>query len=91
MKRIALMANDLPGLEIAKFLARSNDSIELLYLHDENKRHYGDEIVLASNCKNIYEAKELKNPRHLDIFKNANIDFIITVYWAYLLKPQLLT
>ena len=89
MKRIALMANDLPGLEIAKFLARSNDSIELLYLHDENKRRYGDEIVLASNCKNIYEAKELKNPIHLDIFKNANIDFIITVYWAYLLKPQL--
>lgn len=89
MKKIILMANDIPGIQIADYLNNCGDKIVRLYLHDDNNLKYGDEIVEKSKCKNIFRAKELKDPKHLDSFKKEKADFIITVYWAYLLKPEI--
>ena len=82
------MANDKPGALVAKFLNDSNDNIVRLYLHDEKNRKLSDDIINNSGCNEIFFAKDLKNKDHITTIKKLDADFIITVYWAYLLKPE---
>lgn len=81
------MANDKPGVEVAKFLRETGDDIVRVYLHDANNTKHADEIVHNSNCNEIFSANHLKDEGHIKTIKNLNADFIITVYWAHLLKP----
>ena len=87
--KIILMANDKPGALVADFLKKSGDKIVRLYLHDENARKCSDEIIRNSSCSEIYYAKDLKEENHVKTIKELNADFIITVYWAHLLKPSI--
>lgn len=89
-KKIALFANDYVGLEICKFLRASGDEIVKLYIHDVDKQKLVSEIIQASGCskKDIVIATETDMPEKIAELKVAQPDFIITVYWAYLLKPQ---
>jgi len=82
------MANDKPGASIAKFLQESGDNIVRLYLHEENLQKFTDEIISNSNCNEIFYSNDLKIDEHVETLKELNADFIITVYWAYLLKPS---
>ncbi|MBM2815996.1 MAG: hypothetical protein HW421_2758 [Ignavibacteria bacterium] len=91
MSKICLMANDYVGLEVAKFLIENGDKIEFLCIHEEDKQKLTTEIIHASRCEpdRIINARDVMLPMNLERIKNAEIDFIITVYWAYLLKPEL--
>ena len=88
MKKIILMANDIPGMKIAQHLNFCGDKIVRLYLHDDNAK-YADEIIRESKCNKIFYSKDLKKENHHIDLKSENADFIITVYWAYLLKPKI--
>ena len=44
--KVYLMANDWPGCEVAKFLLKSGDTIERLYLHEPDKKNYTILIAL---------------------------------------------
>jgi len=87
--KIILMANDKPGALVSDYLINSGDKIVRLYLHDENARKCSDEIIRNSSCSEIYYAKDLKEENHVKTIKELNADFIITVYWAHLLKPSI--
>ena len=89
MKKIILMANDLPGLRVAEYLINQGEKIVRLYIHNEDESKLADEIIKKSKCDKIYFAEELKQNDHHIALKNENADFIITVYWAYLLKPEI--
>ncbi|MBX3721897.1 MAG: hypothetical protein KF713_08665 [Turneriella sp.] len=86
--RIALFANSGPGLEIAEFLKKqSDDEIVCLYLAD----HYPEIDAQIRNVVNlpserVFAHDSVKNDNHVNWFRSQNIDFIITVYWPYLLK-----
>jgi len=84
------MANDLPGYEVAKHIINSGDTILRVYLHNNDNVKYGDEIIKASKCDHIFTADDLKNEKHVDSLKKLNADFIVTVYWAHLLKPNVI-
>ena len=88
MSSIILLANDKPGALVAKFLKESGDEIIRLYLHEESSQKYSNEIINNSNCSEIFYAQDLKKQGHAKDIKKLNADFIITVYWAYLLKPS---
>ncbi|OGY64946.1 MAG: hypothetical protein A3J53_02110 [Candidatus Harrisonbacteria bacterium RIFCSPHIGHO2_02_FULL_40_20] len=89
-KKIALFANDYVGLEICKFLRASGDKIVKLYVHDLDKQKFVPEIIQASGClkKDVVGATETNSPEKIAELEIAQPDFIITVYWAYLLKPK---
>lgn len=91
-KRVILMANDWPGVEVAKYLLSQGDEIVRLYLHADNNRKYGPEIIEASKCKesHIFDAENLTDPEHIKNLIELAPDYIITVYWAYLLKKEVI-
>ena len=91
MAKIMLCANDKVGVEVAKFLKEENDIIEFLLLHDkeENQKKIGD-IIKFAKPKRIFLANQMYNENVIKEIKSCNIDFIITVYWAYLLKPEII-
>ncbi len=88
--RVALFANGRVGLEVCRELVKSGDRIVKLLLHDADGRKFGDEIAAESKCSSaeIHSASELKDPKILEELKQAQPDFIITVYWAHLLKQE---
>ena len=87
---VYLMANDYPGVEVAKHLVESGDTIQRLYLHSEKLRKRTDEIVAAAGVAEdkIYPAVAAKDPAHIEEARKDPPDFIITVYWSFLLIPK---
>lgn len=90
--KIVLMANDKPGLAVAEFLQKTGENIVRLYLHETGMQKLGQEIITASGCKRnqIYLAKSFKEDDHLKEFIDLKPDYIITVYWAWILKKEIL-
>jgi methionyl-tRNA formyltransferase len=91
-KKIILMANDRPGLEVCKYILAEGDEIVRLYIHKENNQKLTEEIIAASGCSegDVFLASELKNDKHTKTLYDLNADFIITVYWAYLINEEIL-
>ena len=84
------MANDWPGLEVAKFLVEENENIIRLYVHKPDNQKLSNEIIDAVSCSEVYDASLLKDEAHVEELKLLDADFIITVYWAYLLTPDVI-
>ena len=89
-KKIALFANDYVGLEICKFLVSCGEKIVKLYIHNPAGQKLTEEIIAASGCQksDIILAAETNDPNRVVELKKASPDFIITVYWAHILKPE---
>jgi methionyl-tRNA formyltransferase len=91
-KNVVLLANDRPGLEVCKYLRANGDTICRLYVHEPKAQKYADEIIRESGCalSDIYLAPALKDPAHVAELRALRPDFLITVYWAYLLTPEVI-
>lgn len=87
---IYLMANDYPGVEVAKYLVECGDTIQRLYLHSEKMRKRTDEIVKYAGVseEQIYPAAAAKDLVHMEEAGREPPDFIITVYWSFLILPE---
>lgn len=91
MKNIVLMADGFVGLEVAKKLVAGGDNIVRLYLHDKGSAKMPEEIKAASKCEEVFNQSYLKSEDHIDGLKSLKADFIITVYWAHLLSPEVIS
>ncbi len=85
--KVVLMANYWPGLETTRFFAESEDEIVRLYI-DKPGAPYAVQIVDASGLleDKIFAADAIYDLDHVDRLKEIDFDFIVTVYWPYLLK-----
>jgi methionyl-tRNA formyltransferase len=90
MKNIILMVNGVPGLAVTKFLVEQKENILRVYLHNEKDQHFANEIIEASRCDKTFLASSLKNKQHVKNLSALDIDFIFTVYWAYLLSEDVI-
>lgn len=71
---------------ICRFLCERGDTIQRLYL---SKTSINNERIIEAakiDSSRIFWAKECKEPNHIDCLQDVHIDYIITVYWPYLLK-----
>ncbi len=91
-KKIILLANDRPGIEVCKYLIDHGETILRLYIHDPEEQKYANEIISNSRLdqRNIFLAGTLKDPDHIKEISNIHFDYIISVYWAHLLPKSLL-
>ncbi|MDD9898598.1 MAG: formyltransferase family protein [Candidatus Melainabacteria bacterium] len=89
MAKIALFANGPVGAKVAQHLLASGDEISLLYLHPEAKRKSAGEIIANAQAKQVISWTDAYSEENIAALKAADIDFIITVYWAYLLKDEI--
>lgn len=87
--RVVLMANLWPGLQVCRFLAEGPDRLVRLYIDHEDSP-YADRIIAASRLPKdkIFCARVIKDAEHVARWSDLDIDFLITVYWPYLLKPE---
>ncbi len=88
--RVILMANDLPGVEVARYLIEQGDQIVRLYVHGEGQQKHVDEIIRACGRTQMFEASALKDREHVAGLPDLSADNIITVYWAHLLSPEVI-
>ena len=91
MRKIALLANHFPGVEVSRFLALSTgDSIHALYLVGEDSKFYSDTVEASYVVKgNIFTGKDIfRDPEHIQWFKSQNFDAIICVYWPWILSTE---
>lgn len=91
MKNIVLMADGIVGLEVTKKLIASGEKIVRLYLHDEGSAKLAEEIKVASGCEEVFNRSSLQTQNHIDGLRSLGADFIITVYWAHLLSPEVIS
>jgi methionyl-tRNA formyltransferase len=91
IKNIILMADGIVGLEVTKKLVASGEKIVRLYLHDNGVAKLAEEIKIASECKEVFNRSSLQNQNHIDDLRHIGADFIITVYWAHLLSPEVIS
>jgi methionyl-tRNA formyltransferase len=91
MRKIALLANHFPGVEISRFLASSReDSIHALYLVGEDSKFYDDTVQSSGVVNgNIFTGKDVfRDADHINWFKLQNFDAIICVYWPWILSSD---
>jgi methionyl-tRNA formyltransferase len=88
--RVALFANDVPGVRVAKYLVERNDEIVRLYLHSSARRKFGDEIVAAAGIAPgvVRDAADVADAAGIADLRAAAPDFVVTVYWAHLLSTD---
>ncbi len=92
MYKIALFASHYPGLEVLKFLKeQSNLDIHYLYLTGIDKEiDTRLKKISGLNNKKIFVDKySYENETHYNLFKNSNIDCLITVFWPWLISRKL--
>lgn len=90
MARIVLMANSKPGVEITKYL-KSDKATEIIAIYLSNSyKYFDEEIVKISNLSSdrIFSSKILNNKKHLAWLEKEDVDFILTIYWPYLLDEK---
>lgn len=91
--KIVLMANGPVGTQVARHVVASGDQILRLYLHDFGNQQCGEEIVAAAGVRppEIFFAHQTNDPDAVASLRQLRPDFLITVYWSYLLKPEVFT
>jgi methionyl-tRNA formyltransferase len=90
---VVLLANDWPGVQVARILRAAGDRIIRLYLPEPEGQKSADEITREAQLAPgaIFTADKLKDPAHVAELRSLGIDWFITVYWAHLLKPDVFT
>lgn len=87
---IALLANNIVGLEIARFLKSQNERIVLLGIHEKKRQKYSKEIVKVAQAKHIVSAQTLYSKKTIALLKSLDIDILIAAFWGYILKKEIL-
>lgn len=89
--KIILLANDWPGVRVARILRDSGDTLLRLYLHELAGQKDVDELIQTSGLRPdaIFTADKFKDPMHVAALRDVEFDWIVTVYWAHLLKPEI--
>jgi len=91
VKKVVLMANKKIGLEVAKFLVERCDHIVALFLTGEDDKISRQiKNVVSLNADMVFIGiRRHDEPNILSIL--PDFDYIITVYWPYLLKKNILS
>jgi methionyl-tRNA formyltransferase len=84
------MANGPVGVAVARHLTECGDQVVRLYLHDFGNQQCGEEIVAATGVspRQTFFAHQTNDVDVVDSLSDLAPDFLITVYWSYLLKPR---
>ncbi len=88
-KRIVLLANHMPGLEVCKYLlSLPNIDVVAIFTSGEDL-DYDLQILKLIENRSIrhYKGKEIWNSSHIvDVLGPLEADFLISVYWPWLIK-----
>lgn len=90
--KIVLLADNKPGLFVSKFLAKHNEKIVGLCVHEKEYQNNSDEIVKSLNLdkEKILEVIDMKDEKTFNFIKSLEPDLILSIYWRYLLPKNII-
>lgn len=91
-KRVVLLANHLPGLEVCRILAHDPlTELTAVFLTDENSNLEQEILnILGDKKVPIFYGKDIWNSDEvISILTELNTDFLVSVYWPWILKPKI--
>jgi methionyl-tRNA formyltransferase len=91
--RSIYFANNLLGLKVLQWLKVQGDEPVGLVVHPVERQRYGKEIIEASGLDDdcIFDASKLREPETIKAIKALKSDLGISVLFAYVLKPELIS
>jgi methionyl-tRNA formyltransferase len=91
-KKLLLLLNSQAGIEVLEFLIKESETIYAIFIANKSEEVDSKIKQIASKHNlNVFSDLELLESQEflLDLEKNK-IDFLISVYWPWLLKKELL-
>jgi methionyl-tRNA formyltransferase len=87
--RVSVLANGLVGLEVTKFLLEQGDDITSIVIPGQNSK-LDKEIVKAAGVSDdyIFSGNTANNPSFISHLESTHPDFMLTIYWPWLLKSN---
>ena len=88
--KILLCANNIVGLEVARFLVEQDENIVALAIHMPGEQKYTKEIIdtLKLPQTKIFFANQLQQNETIEHLKVLKVDLCISAFWAYLFKKK---
>jgi methionyl-tRNA formyltransferase len=89
MKRVVLLLNHKPGIEVCRFLVEDEmtEIVSVFLTGDDSAYESEIETILDNREIPIYRGKDVWDPATIsEILKPLRTDFLISVYWPWLLK-----
>ena len=88
MTKTVLFVDKRVGFEICEYLFSIDEDIARIYVRNSGE----DSKKIEKHFKNstdIFVSDDLKDRNHIQELKQIQPDFMVTVYWPYLLKPEI--
>ena len=88
-KRVVLLLNHKPGIEVCRFLVadKMTEIVSVFLTGDDPAYESEIESILENEEVSIYRGKSVWDPATVTkILEPLSIDFLISVYWPWLLK-----
>ena len=89
--KVALFANGLVGFNVCKYLKEQGDEISMLHVPNEGST-FDYDIIEASGLSDnrIFRGNIADSVESMNLIKSEHVDFILTVYWPWLLNPDVI-
>jgi|GEM_PF-437399 len=88
--RIALLANNFVGFEIARYLKKEGENIVFLGAHEKKRQKHTQEIIAEVEAPYVVFADKLHSKKTLTLLKKLKPDILIAAFWGYILKKDLI-
>lgn len=88
--KFGLFAADEVGYEIAKFFKENNENVSCLVLDSKDGKSLNSMILSSVNTQEIFYSDSLYEPSTLEKLQNMEIDWMILVWWPYIIKENLI-
>lgn len=85
---IVLLANNIVGLQVAKYLRQREEHIVALIVHSGKDRVLTEKIVRVTKCKYVFTERQLRDPRILQKIKSLKPDIAVCAFFSYILKKE---
>lgn len=91
--RVIVLANNWVGWKVCQYLQKQNDTIVALGLAEKTKQRYAEKICSSVSVikKNIFTPEKLRDPEFVESLRLLKADYLITVYYGYILAPRVLS
>jgi methionyl-tRNA formyltransferase len=90
--RVVFLGNNRVAVEVLRWLKEQGVEIAALVVHPEGKRRLAEELIDIANLPSsrVLEATQLRDPQCLHQLRQWQPDLGLSVYFGYILKPELL-
>ncbi len=91
--RIALLAADIVGLEVARFFGRTSEPLGCLVVDAADPKSLNGQIIDACGLQDksrIFTSEQMEDPEVNDQFRRISLDLGLLAWWPYILRNPVL-